>query len=188
MRAFPYIVKHLGALSGTRIATPNKAINVQAFYSWVFTTFPCRGCSMLPDSVSETSSRHLVARLDARTRLWPKPNMPSLHPTSAICFFALCAIKSISADPVVQQGGARTEMVCSVVIVAIRWATASSSRDPTPKCFWCSVRRFLCLEQWSSVPATVELPAEIPARSVFGARCLEQWSSVPATVEFLPEP
>ena len=75
-----------------------------------------------------------------------------------------------------------------LLFVAIRWATASSSRDPTPKCFWCSVRRFLCLEQWSSVPATVELPAEIPARSVFGARCLEQWSSVPATVEFLPEP
>ena len=34
-------------------------------------------------------------------------------------------------------------------------------QDPSPKCFWCSVHRFLCLEQLFSAPATVELPATL---------------------------
>ena len=84
----------------------------------------------------------------------------------------------ISADPVVQQGGARPEMVCSVVsIVAIRCATASLSRNPTPKCFWCSVHRFLC-------PCNSGIACRDPSSkclwcSVHRFLCLEQWSSVP---------
>ena len=91
----------------------------------------------------------------------------------------------ISADPVVQQGGAHPEMVRSVVsVVAIRWVAASLSQrshpevflvlgaqvsvpgtvelcacnsgiacqDLSPKCFWCSVHRFLCLQQWNCLP------------------------------------
>ena len=34
-------------------------------------------------------------------------------------------------------------------------------QDPSPKCFWCSVHRFLCLEKLFSAPATVELPATL---------------------------
>ena len=93
----------------------------------------------------------------------------------------------ISADPVVQQGGARPEMVCSVVsIVAIRCATASLSRNPTPKCFWCSVHRFLC-------PCNSGIACRDPSSkclwcSVHRFLCLEQWSSVPQQWNSCPEP
>ena len=69
-------------------------------------------------------------------------------------------------------------MVCSVVsIVAIRCATASLSRNPTPKCFWCSVHRFLC-------PCNSGIACRDPSSkclwcSVHRFLCLEQWSSVP---------
>ena len=92
---------------------------------------------------------------------------PVIWTSKSLIHAVLSSGDAESADPVVQQGGARPEMVCSVVsIVAIRCATASLSRNPTPKCFGARCTGFCA-------PATVELPAEIPARSVFGARCTD---------------